>query len=292
MHRRGQRVNLASRAGTKREHATVENSPKTQAAPERRRGGHSQSSFEEDFPRLPTTPSKSPASKKMASELREMVNPSLLSEMHAQFEALKALINSRSDSLESKIVAIEGKIERVSAELSATNAKTVQLEQQITRLEKEVKMAHVKVDAMETQSRRFNLRLIGLPEANQEVIRAEIIKICQHVAPGLKEKMHENIDIVHRLGRRRPPGEGSRPRPVIMRFAKRLYRDEVWSAAKTSTYLTDRDLQFKEDFSKGDRERRAKLFPEVKRLRDEGKIVFYSGARAFIQGEGEVFLNE
>lgn len=67
-----------------------------------------------------------------------------------------------------------------------------------------------------------------------------------------------------------------------------MIRNEIWKQAMTSTFLQANGLLFKEDFSKGDRERRWKLWPLVKQARDAGKTAFFAGARAFIHGEGEI----
>ncbi len=56
-------------------------------------------------------------------------------------------------------------------------------------------------------------------------------------------------------------------------------RNEVWKQAKISTYLKANGFLFKENFSKGDRERRSKLWPLVKQARDAGKTAFFTGAR-------------
>ncbi len=70
-----------------------------------------------------------------------------------------------------------------------------------------------------------------------------------------------------------------------------MMTNEVWKRAKNSTYLKANGFLFKEDFSKGDRERRSKLWPLVKQARDAGKTAFFAGARAFINGEGEIKMS-
>lgn len=245
---------------------------------------------EEDFPSLPVTPSKSPAVKKKASEVA--VSRSVLSEMYEQFAAVKALINTRSDSLECKITTLEGKIARISSDLSAVNTKVIQLEQRVVRVEEPVKQIQRQIDDLESHSRRMNLRLRGLPESVEEV-HDHVVKICQRVLPDANQnKLADNIDIVHRVGKRSASqsGERARPRGVIVRFATRTWRDAVWKAAKACPFLQDNGLQFQEDYSKGVREQRAKLWPLVKKARDETKRAFYVGGRAFIEGEGEIIL--
>ena len=110
--------------------------------------------------------------------------------------------------------------------------------------------------------------------------------------PDKRGTLAEHVDTVHRLGRRRHPVEGTKPRGIIIQFISRVSRDAVWRAAKTSSYLKKRRLQFKEDLPKGDREWREKLWPAMKRARADGKKAFYAGARAFIEGEGEIKLPE
>lgn len=105
----------------------------------------------------------------------------------------------------------------------------------------------------------------------------------------MKEKLSDSIDTVHRLGKKRQ-STGDGPRGIILQFVSRVCRDAVRKAAKSSDYLKEQGMQFREDFSKGDRERRQRLWPEVQKARAAGKTAFFAGARAFIEGEGEIIL--
>ncbi|KAL1255500.1 hypothetical protein QQF64_013561 [Cirrhinus molitorella] len=147
-------------------------------------------------------------------------------------------------------------------------------------------MLEQRMDELESYSRQWNLRLYGVSENKKENVRLQAVKICQSVLPGESGRLSEVIDIAHRLGHKSTAD--SRPRPIILQFTSRMMRNEVWKQAKTSTYLKANRFLFKEDFSKGDRERRSKLWPFVKQARDAAKTAFFVGARAFIQGEGEI----
>lgn len=242
---------------------------------------------EEEVSSTPLTTSKSPATKRKARGVE--VSPSLLNEVYAQFAAIKNLINTRSDSLEQKITKLEDNIARVSTDLNAVNTKVIHLEQRIEVVEQPIKQIQKQVDDLESHSRRMNLRLRGLPESEQENVHAKILKICQKVLPDAdKDKLANNIDVVHRVGRRWPGNP--RPRGVIMRFATRTWRDAVWTATKGNLYLEEQGLQFHEDFPKRILDRRAKLWPQVKKARSEHKKAYYVGGRAFIEGEGEIIL--
>lgn len=298
MSRRGHRVSFSAKAGSKREHAGYgrpsPGSLVSAAAAEHDYTASDMQNFEEEFPALPVTPSKSPVAKKKICGLE--VSPALVNQMHAQFESIKALINTRCDALECKITTLEVKIESVATELNVTNTKVVVLEQRADHMEQRVQTTQRKLDELESHSRRVNLRLFNLPETDQENVRDKVISICQQVVPELKDQMASHVDVAHRLGAKwrsaGGPSRPSRPRAVIVRFAHRWVREEIWKAAKASPYLQQHELQFKQDFSKGDRERRERLWPLVQKARSNGKTVFFRGPRAFIEGEGEIFLPE
>ncbi|KAL0161723.1 hypothetical protein M9458_045448, partial [Cirrhinus mrigala] len=225
---------------------------------------------EEEFPALPVTPCKSPAAKKMASD---------------DTNCIKQLINCRSDAIEQKISDLNGKVDAVTSELKSVAAKVMCLERRVDQVEQPISQMQRRMDDLETYMRRRNLKLIGIPEVADENIRLEVVRICQAVLPSEKEKCSEVVDVVHRLGKPQPGSGGGRPRATIIQFSTRTYRDAIWKAARNSSYLRDNGLQFREDFSKGDRERRMKLWPEVQKARAAGKTAYFVGARAFVQGE-------
>ncbi|KAL7392437.1 hypothetical protein ABVT39_024538 [Epinephelus coioides] len=228
--------------------------------------------------------------KKKVSEAVE--STSLSMDMLKQFEEVKKLINFRCDSIDCKIIHLEEKLERTTVELKAVSAKVAHLEQRVAQVEQPVKQITKSMDELETYTRRWNLRLVGVPESDQEDVCSRAITICQEVLPDNRDTLAEHVDTVHRLGRRRQPAEGTNPRRIIIQFISRVSRDAVWRAIKTSLYLRERGFQFKEDLSKGDRERRERLWPAVERARADGKKAFFAGARAFIEGEGEIKLPE
>ncbi len=156
-----------------------------------------------------------------------------------------------------------------------------QVEQPISQMQR-------RMDDLETYMRRCNLKLIGIPEVADENIRLEVVRICQAVLPSEKEKLPEVVDVVHLLGKPQQ-GSGGRPRATIIQFSTCTFRDAIWKAARNSSSLRDKGLQFREDFSKGDRER-MKLWPEVQKVRAAGKTAYFVRARAFVQGEGEITL--
>lgn len=250
----------------------------------------------DEFPPLPVTPLKSPAPKKVMYE-RSNSDPVDVNEIISR---LSALINTRSDNIESMVrensnmvkentLQIEGlkkTIDFVCAEMKDMKGKVCDLEKKVTKEEGRVDNCQQRISELERYSRRWNLRLHGVREAEKEDARGKVTVICQSVLPEQNHRLPDVIDTVHRLGAKR---QGStRPRGIIVQFTSRIYRDAVWKAAKTSSYLQDNHLRFAEDLSREDRERRDKLWPMIDKARKEGKPAYFVGGRGFISGS-EVF---
>lgn len=139
-----------------------------------------------------------------------------------------------------------------------------------------------RVTDLERYGRRWNLRLNGLPETTTENVREEVIHVCQEVLPQEATKLPDSIDVAHWLGTKR--ANETRPRAIIIRFTARRFRDAVWKAAKNSEFLWNQGMHFKEDLTKEDRDCRQKLWPLIKKARDDGKSAYFVGGRAFIDG--------
>lgn len=101
--------------------------------------------------------------------------------------------------------------------------------------------------------RRWDLRLIGLPEKEIEDTREAVIGILTRVIPWSVEKLRQSVDTVHRLGRRNDAATNKLLRPMIIQFAMRTVRDEVWKKSREARVCKEMNIHFKEDFSKEDR---------------------------------------
>lgn len=196
------------------------------------------------------------------------------------------LINERSDRIESKVsenaLLVEDLREKVDyiynevggfrIEMDVLNQKCEAFQQKIANLEERL------ADA-ERYGRRWNLRLYGLSESSKEDVKSKVMEICRAVIPTFNTS---TIDVAHRLGRLN--GDNHRARPVIIRFISRSEKDILWRAAKNNQYLSSNKLQFKEDLTPGDRAARQRLWPEVERARKAGKMAYFVGAKAYVDG--------
>ena len=131
--------------------------------------------------------------------------------------------------------------------------------------------------------RRWNLTMIGLTEKDGEDTREVVIGILTRVVPMSVERLHDTVDTVHRLGRKGDAATSNNtPRAIIIQFGMRMVRDDVWKKSKDARVCKDMHIRFKEDFSKEDREARAKLWPLVQEARKTGKRAFLKEGYALI----------
>lgn len=202
---------------------------------------------------------------------------------------LSQLINNRSDALEKmvgdnalKIEGLKKTVDFICAELNDVKGKVGLIEARVSSEEKKMEFCETRIADLERYSRRWNLRLHGIPEKEGENIRAESIRICVATFPEGGPSLPDKIDTVHRIGKR--PMNTTRPRAVIIQFSSRLIRDGVWRAAKSSEFLRVNSLRFSEDLTAFDRERRLLLWPAVENARKQGRKAYFVGHRAFIEG--------
>lgn len=187
---------------------------------------------------LPDSAPSSPDPKKSKSE------PSL-SEIQ---DNIVRCINERVNGLEELLRANTVSIEALKKTTEFLFNKVKYVKDDMKNLKRDVKVIHEVSDAqgkqiskmdsrlneVEWYKRRWNLRLYGLDEQTGEDVKAQVVDICCAVLPELTSKVKQDVDIVHRLGRKLE-GNTTRGRTVIIQFVSRSLRDVLWKAAKTST---------------------------------------------------------
>ncbi|KAI2646113.1 LINE-1 retrotransposable element ORF1 protein [Labeo rohita] len=213
-----------------------------------------------------------------------------LEDVVVMLSSISSLINRHSDSLEKllssnamKIEGLKKTVEFVSSEVKDVKVKVDHLTSWLRLGEQRIETCETRLADLERYSRCWNLRLRGVPEKEKENIRDEVIRICEQTYPD--GKFSFAIDSVHRLGKKQNQ-IGSKPVPcaVIVLFTSHIIRDAVWKAAKSSAYLKDNGLRFREDLTPLDRERQKKLWLMVEEACTAGKAAYYVGAHTFING--------
>lgn len=232
-----------------------------------------------DHTPTPTKSSVPPNKIKASQEPKE--HPSALVEA---IEKLTMKMDTFGEQLQETtvMVASVAKLAEINAaEIKECKAQLKAVEKEMPQLIRENKELTERVTEMERYKRRWNLKIQGLKEKENEQIRQEIISILSEIAPQWAASMETVIDSVHRLGKREERGH----RQVIIQFVMRHQRDEIWRLTKNSKFCKEAGIRFKQDFCKADREARAAVWPKMEQARSAGKSIYYRGHMDFIDGK-------
>lgn len=244
-----------------------------------------QTQFDEDVDAVPLPPSApdTPLKPKEKRQKAEMsladLQVTILTAINVRADNLEDMITKNTvsiDALKKSIDFAFAEVESLKSDMKEVKAASAKYEQQIADLQQ-------KVNEAERYGRRWNLRLHGIPEDNPEDIKAKVVNICCAVLSDPQQKIADNIDIVHRLGKYQ--GSQNRPRTTIVRFTTRTMRDLLWRAAKKSEYLKNNRLRFTEDLTTEDKAMRNKLWPMIEAARKNGKKAHFAGTRVIIDGK-------
>ncbi len=194
------------------------------------------------------------------SELGEEVNE-LNENQQETISDLEEEVNKVIDNQQKRISDLEEKVNKV-----------------IDNQQKRISKLEEKVNEAE---RKLNLWLYGLQEQEGENVKRRVIDICRNVVPGAAYIFPLHIDTVQRIGKK---GEG-KVRPVIIRFIARSTKELLWKTSKSSEFHRSSSLKFAEDLTLEDKDTRFRLWPLIEAARKEGKIAYFAGAKAIIDGK-------
>ncbi len=186
---------------------------------------------------LNTTPTKQPPAKRPSTE----TEPSLADVLAAirnldnKVEDFGKQLKENSDMFASMVQ----RVEMNSVEITECRSKMEMMEKQQADLKKENTDLKEKILEVERYKRRWNLRLSGLKEKEDENLRVQINALLLKIFPQWQDEIEDVVDSVHCVGRR----EGGRSRQIIMQFLRRHHRDAVWKVTKDSPVCKEQDLR-------------------------------------------------
>lgn len=93
-------------------------------------------------------------------------------------------------------------ISEMKGEMKAHKQKAAELELELSDIKKENKELRSRIGELDNYKRRWNLRIKGLPEKQNENTREEVISLLSKNAPGVSWEMEEAVDTVHQIGRK------------------------------------------------------------------------------------------
>ena len=212
-----------------------------------------------------------------------------------QQQAFRLLVTDIKDSVKEvkkDFEELKRSLEFSQKDLRDTDIKVTNLESKVEQVRMKARdqegfMDYVEdqMEYMENQSRRNNVKILGLREDKEkETSWEETEKIVKNVIRNqlqVKEDIH--IERAHRVGKPRPLGsrddasdndDADRPKltgPIIAKFTFWKQKEKVLRAARQKK---PKDIRLFPDFAKRTLDRRAEKIPELIEQRKKGKIAY------------------
>jgi len=192
-----------------------------------------------------------------------------------EMKKLWTYIHDSSKKTNDKLDTVTDKVESTDFSLGLLNDKVVQLEKEKDSLRNEVVY-------LKSQSMRNNLIFVNIPESSPEATEncEELVKTFilekLNVANELVDKIV--FDRAHRMG----PGAKGTCRKIVTRFRDFKDREFVRKQWKT---LEGTDFAVHEQFPPEVVEKRKKLYPKMKKARDQEKRAWTAYDTLYIDGK-------
>ena len=206
------------------------------------------------------------------SELKEAVAESF-SLFKTELLALKAELSGNLSTIQTKFVALKGAVAETDHSLSVCTNDISALKKETQHLSKELVRLENANEELESRLRRQNIRIVGVPEDNQD------LSTSAGISKFLGRAFALDVDPIVDCARRVPipgPRDGGRPRPIVARL--HYYSDcvHILSKAKVmkGTRLRGINVSVFQDYSAKVARARA-TFNDVRRqLRDISGVRF------------------
>lgn len=219
---------------------------------------------------FPASPAKSPPSKKTkkkneSGDFADILNAiqELSSKQDATFQKLISIENL-TEATTKAVDNLSLVVQKLVSDVNEHSEKMCRIARDITELQSSDKDVRSRIEQLERYSRRWCLKVHGVPETKNENLQLTVLNILDHVAPDIRGKLSDALDVMHRVGKRNEDGGH---RSIIIRFSTRSVRDIIWKAAKDNAYLKESRLRISEALIPADAAARAKLWPAVKKAR-------------------------
>ena len=187
--------------------------------------------------------------------------------------------------LESSVNGIKGEVATLSAKtddfekavgtmdrsLTFLNSEIEQLKSRVKENEAAMKFLNNHILYQDVYTRHENLRFFNIPESIDTTEENAKELIYHFMERELEVENGREIEFqrVHRIGAKKPESS----RPIIARFLRFPDREKVF---KRALELKDEiDVKLYADYPREIQERRRKLWPRLKRAREEGKRAFF-----------------
>lgn len=188
------------------------------------------------------------------------------------FQKISA-IKTTTEATSKQIKSLTAMVQQLILDVGVHKEALDHLESEVRALRKENKTLKASVQECRRYSWRWFLKLHGIAEKDNEDVQNVVLNVLEKIAPGVGDGLQNSVDVVHRLGLMRADGKA---RSIIILFSQRRIRDIIWGAAKGCKFLIDNKLRLSEPLSPEDRAVQDKLWPLVRKAREEGKKSYLS----------------
>lgn len=236
---------------------------------------------------VPSTPSKKPAEKKAKSaeisESDEVSNATILKailNLEKRVDEQLADLSVQCKQASTMLASLAKAVQFNSEEVKECKQKVKELERRNEQLTKDNYDLKERVREQERYKMRWCLRIKGLEEKKDEDVRSLVVGIPGKIAPDMTSKLEESVDVVHRVGKKIE----NKVRHIIILFALRHVKEEIWRRTKDSAVCKNGGFHFAEVLPREDWEERRRLWPQIEQARRAGKRAFFRGPHGYIEG--------
>lgn len=215
--------------------------------------------------------------------------------LKVQESMMKTLFESMIQSLISRVDVVVKDVQEIKTSLQFTQKdveelKPLQVELEdankvLDKISKDLTSQSLKMEYLENQSRRNNIRVNGIPESDSETWEEAEIKVKE----AIREKLDIEVDIerAHRVERRksnRGLANQNQPRTIVCRLKDWKQREQVLRKARKEKPT---NLHISEDLSPATLQKREPQIPKFKAAKEAGKIAYFVLDRLIIKDRAE-----
>ncbi len=215
-------------------------------------------------------------------ENKELKNINDISQLKKELDVLKKEKSSKSQAAdikklqqdveeltkireELKEIKNQGDLSAYQQEIQSLKKSRDGINKNLSKKEKQIVMLKSEVDRMDQKQRENRLRIMGVPEDENEELVKTITKIAQNKL-GMKKFNKDNIDLVYRSGKKKQ----QRHRDIVVQFKTKTIKDQFQQFRKK---LTDGIAPAKKVYLNDDlTEFRQKLLYDARQLAKREKL--------------------
>ena len=231
-----------------------------------------------------STPTK-PSTKQMRMQKDgESDIMTILSEINTKLNKLDniekhlARVDDEIKELKESFTFVNDTTDEIKVEQKKQGTSIMSLEESIARIEaRNAELQRELVD-MKSHSMRSNLVFYNLPEQGKDDPFAVLRELLGKTM-AIDESNEIEIERAHRIGEKRDDGK---PRPIVAKFLR--YQDKEY-IRKSAYLLKGTKIGIADQFPREIAEARKKLYPVMKRAKNEGNTVKLIKDKLFINGQ-------